>query len=323
MQLNHKNNLAKAPEPSQGLPLIAILGPTAAGKTALSLALADKFHGEIVSADSRQVYRGMDIGTAKPTAEEQRRVPHHLLDVANPDEPFTLSEYQQRSFAAIADIHARGRLPFLVGGSGLYVRAVLEGLSIPRVAPDAARRAELERSDAVSLHARLQQLDPSAAAKIDLRNKRRVIRALEVFETTGQPISVQQTSDAPGYRVLRIGVTLPREKLYERINLRVDQMITAGLVAEVRGLLARGYAADAPAMTGLGYRQIELYLRGSVSLEEAVRLLKRDTRRFVHHQYSWFRLNDARIRWFDLSVSSEADVRAVVEEFLAGGDAWV
>jgi tRNA dimethylallyltransferase len=298
--------------------LVALLGPTAAGKTALSILLAEKFHGEVVSADSRQVYRGMDIGTAKPSADEQRRVRHHLLDVVNPDEPFTLSEYQQLAYSAIADIHVRGQVPFLVGGSGLYVRAVLEGLSIPRVAPDAARRAELERADAASLYARLLDLDPSAAAKIDVANKRRVIRALEVFETTGQPISAQQTREAPGYRVLRIGLTLPRDELYRRINARVDQMIAAGLVGEVSGLLGRGYTLDAPAMSGLGYRQIELYLRGTISLEEAVRLIKRDTRRFVHHQYSWFRLNDARIRWFDLSVSTETDIIAAVEEFLSG-----
>ena len=323
MQLNPDNSPAKAPALSQGFPVIAILGPTAAGKTALSIQLAEKFRGEIISADSRQVYRGMDIGTAKPTADERRRVRHHLIDVVNPDELFTLSEYQRLAYAAIADIHARGRVPFLVGGSGLYVRAVLEGLSIPRVAPDSAHRAELERVDADSLYARLRQLDPNAAAKIDLRNKRRVIRALEVFESTGQPFSEQQTRQAPDYRILRIGVTMPREQLYRRINERVDQMIGAGLVDEVRGLLARGGFAEAPAMSGLGYRQIELFIRGSIPLEEAVRLLKRDTRRFVHHQYSWFRLDDAHIRWFDLSVPSGEEIQALVEAFLSASDATV
>lgn len=302
-------------------PLIAIVGPTAVGKTALSIKLAEEFRGEIASADSRQVYRGMDIGTAKPTADERRRVRHHLLDMVSPDQPFTLAEYQHHAYAAIAHIHARGLVPFLVGGSGLYVRAVLEGLSIPRVAPDHVRRKELERADAASLYARLQQFDPLAATKIDPRNKRRVIRAIEVCETTGKPISAQQTRDAPNYRVLRIGLTLPREELYRRINARVDQMIAAGLVDEVRGLSARGYSADVPAMSGLGYRQIELYLRGSISLEEAVRLLKRDTRRFVHHQYSWFRLDDARIRWFDSSIADDAEIRAAVAAFLSGGDA--
>lgn len=297
--------------------LIAILGPTAVGKTALSLKLAEEFRGEIVSADSRQVYRGMDIGTAKPTADEQRRVRHHLLDVVNPDETFTLSEYQHRAYTAIADIHARRFVPFLVGGSGLYVRAVLEGLSIPRVAPDHARRKELECESPAKLYARLQQIDPVAAEKIDPRNKRRVIRAIEVCETTGKPISEQQKREEPDYRVLRVGLTLPREELYRRINVRVDGMINAGLVDEVRGLLDRGYSADVPAMSGLGYRQIELYLRDDVSLDEAVRLLKRDTRRFVHHQYSWFRLDDARIHWFDLTISNYANVRDLVVRFLA------
>jgi tRNA dimethylallyltransferase len=297
-------------------PLIAILGPTAVGKTALAIQLAREFLGEIVSADSRQVYRGMDIGTAKPSAEERRAVPHHLLGVVNPDEPFTLAEYQRLAYAAIADIHARGCVPFLVGGSGLYVRAVLEGLAIPRVAPNPARRAELEREDTAALYTRLQQLDPTAAARIDPRNTRRVIRALEVCEVAGKPISELQTYNAPNYRVLRIGLTMPREMLYERINARVDQMLATGLVDEVRGLLARGYAADSPSMSGLGYRQIALHVQGKAPLEEAVRLLKRDTRRFVHHQYSWFRLDDARIRWFDISMTRYEEIREVVARFL-------
>ncbi len=301
---------------TQTKPLIAIIGPTAVGKTHLSLALAEEFHGEIVSADSRQVYRGMDIGTAKPTAEEQRRIPHHLIDVVNPNEPFTVAQYQQQAYTVIAAIQARGRVPFLVGGSGLYVRAVLEGLIIPRVAPNLDRRQELERQEAAILYPRLQQLDPIAAAKIDPRNKRRVIRAIEVCESAGKPISALQTRRAPEYRVLRIGLTLPREELYRRINARVDEMIAAGLVDEVRGLLERGYPIDTPAMSGLGYRQMALYVRGEATLEEAKRLLKRDTRRFVHHQYSWFRPDDVRIRWFDLSQATYEDIRKVVSEFL-------
>ncbi len=303
--------------------LIAILGPTAVGKSALALKLAEEFRGEIVSADSRQVYRGMDIGTAKPTRAERARVPHHLLDVVALDEPFTLAQYQQLAYAAIADIHARGKIPFLVGGSGLYVRAVLDGLTIPRVAPDPARRAQLEREEGAVLYARLQELDASAAAKIDPRNRRRVIRALEVIEATGGAISAQQQTAPPDYRILRIGLTLPRAQLYARINARVDAMLAAGLVEELRGLLppsippTRGEEKGG-ALSGLGYRQIALYVRGQVDLEEAVRLLKRDTRRFVHHQYSWFRLNDARIGWFDVTEDRYADVRARVEEFLRG-----
>jgi len=287
------------------------------GKSDLALQLAQEFHGEIVSADSRQVYRGMDIGTAKPTPDEQRLVPHHLIDLVNPDEPFTLADYQQRAYAVIDAIHARGNIPFLVGGSGLYVRAVLDGLTIPRVEPDRARRAELDREDAATLYARLKECDPLAAAKIDPRNKRRVIRALEVCERTGKPISELQTQRAPNYRILRIGLTMPRAQLYERINARVDAMIANGLVDEVRGLIARGYSPDLPAMSGLGYRQIVAYLNGSISLDEAVRLLKRDTRRFVHHQYTWFRLNDERIHWFDVSTDSIEKIRETVRQFLS------
>lgn len=300
-------------------PLIAIIGPTAVGKTALAIQLAEEFRGEIVSADSRQVYRGMDIGTAKPTADERRRVLHHLLDVVNPGESFTLAQYQQLAYAAIAEIHTRAKVPFLVGGSGLYVRAVLEGLCIPRVAPDPARRQELEREDAAVLYARLQQLDPLAAAKIDPRNKRRVIRAIEVCESTDKPISALQSRNAPNYHVLRIGLTLPRGELYRRIDARVDQMIAAGLVAEVSALIARGCDLDTPAMSGLGYRQIALYVKGEATLEEATRVLKRDTRRVVHHQYSWFRLDDVRIRWFDVSTPRYAEIRGAVAKFLRGG----
>ncbi|MBI4789928.1 MAG: tRNA (adenosine(37)-N6)-dimethylallyltransferase MiaA [Chloroflexi bacterium] len=297
--------------------LVAIVGPTAVGKTALAIQLAEEFRGEIVSADSRQVYREMDIGTAKPTSTERRRVPHHLLDLVNPGEAFTLAQYQHRAYAIIAEIHARGNVPLLVGGSGLYVRAILEGLDIPRIAPDPARRAELEREPSPMLYARLQQLDPVAAAKIDPRNKRRIIRALEVSQAAGQPISELQTRRAPNYRTLRLGLTLPRDELYRRINARVDQMMEAGLVAEVRALMAQGYGLETPSMSGLGYRQIAAYVRGEATLEEAVRLLKRDTRRFVHHQYSWFRLDDPRIHWFDVSQASYADMRAEVARFLA------
>ena len=298
--------------------LVAILGATAVGKSALALRLAREFRGEIVAADSRQVYRGMDIGTAKPSAAEQQRVPHYLIDVVNPNEPFTLAEYQYLACAAIAHIHARGNVPFLVGGTGLYVRAVLEGLSIPRVAPNLERRIELEREGALLLYARLQRLDPLAASKIDPRNKRRVIRALEVCEAAGKPISELQKLNAPNYRVLRIGLTMPRNEIYKRINARVDQMIADGLIGEVRALLAHGSSADLPAMSGLGYRQIAAYLNGLSTREEAIHSLKRDTRRFVHHQYSWFRLDDVRIRWFDPATASEAVISEMVGQFLRG-----
>jgi len=298
--------------------LVAIVGPTAVGKSALAVRLAQKFRGEIVSADSRLVYRGMDIGTAKPTRAERGDIAHHLIDLVNPDEAFSLADYQHHAYATIAAIHARGHTPILVGGSGLYVRAVLEGLALPRVAPNPAHRAELERLDAHTLYARLQQLDPVAATRIDPRNTRRVIRAIEVCEASGKPISALQTRAAPDYNVLRIGLTLPREKLYERINARVDAMMDAGLVDEVRGLIERGYSTELPAMSGLGYRQIALYVTGGAPLAEAVRLLKRDTRRFVHHQYSWFRLDDERIHWFDVSSPRDAEIAELVARHLRG-----
>lgn len=267
----------------------------------MSIELAELIGGEIVSADSRQIYRGMDIGTAKATAEEQARVPHHLLDVVEPDDALTLAEYQARAYRAIAEIAARGRVPLLVGGTGQYVAAVLEGWRIPEVAPQEALRAELgawaEARGSEALHARLAELDPLAAAKIDHRNVRRVIRALEVCLTTGRPISELQGKDPPPFRVTKIGVTRPRPELYERIDRRVDAMIAAGLVDEVRGLVARGYGWELPAMTGLGYRQIGQFLSGEVGLDEAIRLIKHGTRRFVQQQYNWFRLEDAGIRW--------------------------
>ncbi len=284
-------------------PLLAIVGPTAAGKTALSLELAEALGGEIVSADSRQIYRGMDIGSAKATPAEQARVPHHLLDLVEPDQVLTLAEYQRLAYRVIDAIHARGRLPLLVGGSGQYVAAVLEGWRIPEVAPQPDLRerlaADATAHGAEALHARLAALDPAAAARIDHRNVRRVIRALEVCLVAGRPISELQGKEPPPYRIQRIGVTRPRPVLYERIDARVDAMIEAGLVDEVQRLADAGYDWNLPAMTGLGYRQIGLYLRGEAALDEAVALVKQATRRFVQQQYNWFPLDDPAIRWLD------------------------
>lgn len=298
-------------------PLLALVGPTAVGKSELALRLAETLpaHGsavELVSADSRQIYRGMDLATAKPTLAEQRRVPHHLIDIVDPDQELTLADYQSRAYAAIDAIFARGNLPFLVGGTGLYVRAVVEGYNIPRVPPDPARRAELERQPAVELYSRLQTLDPTAAETILPNNTRRIIRALEVIEATGRPISQQQTRQPPPFAVHQIGLSLPRPLLYERLDARIDRMMAQGLVDEVRGLVARGYAFTLPSMTGLGYREIGGFLRGELSLSEAVQLLKRNTRKFIRHQANWFRPTDPRIRWFDLSVSSYDEVRTAV-----------
>jgi tRNA dimethylallyltransferase len=261
--------------------------------------------GEIISADSRQIYRGLDIGTAKPTREEQATAAHHLIDVIDPDQTLGVAEYQALAYTAINDVLSRGCTPFLVGGSGQYVHAVVKGWNMPHVPPDQQLRAELtaeaNHSGAEAFHARLAAVDPAAAARIDYRNVRRVIRAMEVYLKTGVPISQQQRAQPPPYHVLQIGLTMPRETLYARIDARVDRMMAEGLLAEVQNLAAHGYGFDLPSMSGLGYRQLGQYLAGRIDLDEAVHLIKRETRRFVRQQYTWFRLNDPAIHWIDAS----------------------
>lgn len=303
-----------------GRPLVAIVGPTAVGKTALALRLAQDLSVEVVSADSRQVYRYMDIGTAKPTAQQRQQVRHHLVDVVDPDEAFTLAQYQELAYSAIDDMLSRHRIPLLVGGTGLYVEAVLEGLSIPHVAPDRELRAQLEaQADSQGyevLHERLRELDPEAAERIDARNVRRVIRALEVCIRTGKPISCLQVRSPPPYRILRVGLTMPRDRLYARIDERIDRMMDAGLLEEVQSLIERGYGLDLPSMSGLGYRQIGMYLGAEVSLDEAVALIKRHTRRLVRRQANWFRSDDTRITWFNVSEPMYEAILASVQRFV-------
>ncbi len=273
-------------------PLIAIIGPTAVGKTALAIAMARRIGGEIVSADSRQIYRYMDIGTAKPSAAE-RAAPHHLIDIRDPDEAFSLATYQELAGATIAAITARGRIPLLVGGTGQYLAAVLEGWQIPRVAPQPALRAALEREaaeqGAAALHARLAAVDPLAAAQIAPSNVRRVVRALEVYLVTGQPISAQQTREPPPYQIRTIWLTRPRDELYARADARVDAMLAAGLVEEVARLRAAGYAWELPSMSSLGYIQFRPYFEGTASLADCVARLKFDTHHFIRRQAAWFR----------------------------------
>lgn len=300
-------------------PLVALLGPTAVGKTELSLTLCRAFQGEIVCADSRQIYRRMDIGTAKPTPQERAVVPHHLFDICNPDETLTLSQYQQLAYTTIDQIHARGHVPFLVGGSPLYLRAVVEGLRIPEVPPNPTLRAELEavaeEQGWEALFRRLQTLDPATAARTDGKNVRRVVRALEIFLTTGRPKVELEGKDPPPYRMLRIGLDRPREGLYERIDQRAEAMARGGLIDEVRALLHAGYDASLPALSSLGYREFSAYLRDEMTLEEALEKLKTETHRYVRHQYTWFRRMD-NIVWFDLEQSTVADVVAHVGRFL-------
>jgi tRNA dimethylallyltransferase len=300
--------------------VLVIVGPTAVGKTALSLQLGQAWGGEIISADSRQIYRYMDIGTAKATPAERALLPHHLIDVVAPDEELTLAHYQRLAAEAIESVWRRGRLPLLVGGTGLYVQALLEGWTIPEVSPDLDLRARLtaeaQRAGYAALHATLATVDPLAAQRIDARNVRRVIRALEVYYCTGQPISALQQKSPPGYRVLKIGLTMARAALYARIDARVDRMMAQGLEGEVRGLVARGYPDTLPSMSGLGYRQMGQYLRGKVTFDEAVALIKHHTRRFVRQQYTWFRLDDTSIHWLDMACLDVVSLEALVRSFL-------
>jgi len=285
--------------------VIAIVGPTAVGKSELALHLAQYFPLEIISADSRQVYRYMDIGTNKPSLVERAAVPHHVIDVVEPDEDFSLAMYHQLAIEALKAIKQKGKLSLLVGGSGLYVWSLVEGWKIPEVPPDQKLRRQLEaraeQEDSQSLYRELQDIDPVAAAKINPSNIRRIIRALEIYHATGQPPSQLQRKEAPAFSVLTIGLTQERSELYRKIDWRVDKMIQRGLVEEVEQLLKRGYSSSLPSMSGIGYKQIGQFLRGEMTLPEAIDKIKYETHRLARHQYAWFRLSDSRIRWFDVS----------------------
>jgi len=301
-------------------PLIAIVGPTALAKSKLALNLAQGFDGEIVSADSRQVYRYMDIGTAKPSLEERSLVRHHVIDVVDPDDDFSLALFHQLANRALKAISRGGKIPFLVGGSGLYIWSLLEGWSLPQVPPhpelrrNLQARAQAEGSDV--LYEELQGLDPVAAERIDPKNVRRVIRALEVYQATGKPFSQLQQKQPPPFQILIIGLTAERDELYRRIDSRVDDMIKRGLVDEVKGLLQRGYSLSLPSMSGLGYKQIGMFLQGELDLGSAVQNIKYETHRFARHQYAWFRLSDQRIHWFDVKHKYEELVEELISRFM-------
>lgn len=312
---------AEPPLPEeQRSPLIIILGPTAVGKSEIAIQLAERLNGEIVSADSRLLYRGMDIGTAKPSPEERQRVPHHLIDVADPDQVWSLALFQREAHRIIGEIHARGHLPFLVGGTGQYLRAITEGWEVPEAAPNPCLRQALERwaneITPLGLHARLAKLDPEAAVQIDPRNLRRTVRALEVILSTGRRFSVQRQRGSPPYRVLMLGLHLPRAELYKRIDARIQSMLQAGLVEEVRSLLERGYSPDLPTMSAIGYREIILYLQGKFSLEEAVAQIKRRTRIFVRHQANWFKRDDPHIHWFEAGPQVVNQMESLIRNWL-------
>ncbi len=298
---------------------VAIVGPTASGKTAVACELAERLGAEIISADSMAVYRGMDIGTAKPTSSERARAVFHLIDVADPDEPFTVVDFQERAVAVIDELLGRGRLPLIVGGTGLYIRAVLDGLNIPGPEPDPEVRERLRREaeelGSEAMHSRLAEVDPETAARLHPNNTRRVIRALEVYEQSGRPMSeiLRATKAPPRYPdALEFGLTMDRETLYRRVEERVDLMIAQGLVDEVAGLLEKDYTTEAPAMQGLGYKEIAAYLQGKCDLAGAVDLLKQSTRRFAKRQYTWFRA-DARIHWINIDALSATEAASIIE----------
>lgn len=291
-------------------PLLVLCGPTAVGKTAAAIVLAERLGAEIVCADSRTLYRRMDIGTAKPTPAQQARVPHHLLDIADPGQAVTLADYGDRATQAIRGIRTRGRVPILAGGTGLYIRAIVDGYTIPKVPPDETLRQRLEaleRATPGALHRRLNDVDPVAAARIHPRNTRRIIRALEVFEHTGAPFSTLQRRADSQPDAVQIALTVDRSVLYRRIDERVDAQLAVGLLDEVRKLLAHGYAPSLPALQSLGYKEMIEHLQGRVALDEAARRLKRNTRRFAKRQYTWFR-RDTRIRWLDVDEWSPEEV---------------
>jgi tRNA dimethylallyltransferase len=294
--------------------LLVICGPTATGKTDLAIALARHVGGEIVNADSRQVYRYMDIGTAKPTPAQRAAAPHHLLDVVDPDEPFALAVYLERAHHAIAGILARRSLPIVVGGTGLYVRALVQGFAVPRVPPDPRLRAELEAlaeaEGSPALLARLRRSDPPTAATIDARNPRRLIRAIEVVEATGVSFAAQRMA-RPRYDALVLGLTADRALLYERADRRVDAMMAVGLLDEVAALYARGFSPDLPALSGLGYRQLGEHLRGVRTLDDAVQATKRATHGFMRRQLTWFR-REPGIHWLD-SAHDDVVAQAIVQ----------
>jgi tRNA dimethylallyltransferase len=301
--------------------LVVIAGPTAVGKTSLSIELAGQFDGEVVNADSRYLYRGINIGVAKPSDAERKGVPHHLIDILDPWEEMSLPLFQQRANVAIGSVHSRSKLPFLVGGTPLYINAVIEGWRIPEVPPDPGFRQRLEaladREGIEPLVARLVRVDPEAAARTG-PNLRRIIRALEIHKATGRPMSEIQGKGPRPYDTLELGLWMPRPALFAAIDKRVDDQIAAGLVEEARGLLDQGVDPRSPAFSSLGYRQLLPFFEGRESLEQAIERIKFDTHRYVRHQETWLKRNERLIRIDVTETGWRARCAALVQEFVEG-----
>jgi tRNA dimethylallyltransferase len=302
------------------IPLVVILGPTAVGKSEIAIQLAERFNGEIVSADSRLFYRGMDIGTAKPTVDDRLRVPHHLIDVADPDEVWSLAVFQREANKAISTIYENHYLPFLVGGTGQFIRSITEGWAIPTVKPNPRLRQVLnqwlEKMEPAELHTKLAVLDPQAASSIDPTNIRRTIRAMEVIFTSGKRFSDQKARGVRLFNPLLLGLTCPRAELYQRIDERITTMINSGFIDEVSRLLKNGYSPSLPTLSAIGYQEIITYLHGEITLDEAIRLMKHRTRVFVRRQANWFKENDPDIHWFQISTGAITAMEELVVKWL-------
>ena len=308
--------------------LLVIVGPTGTGKSSLALQLAEKHNGEIVSADSRQIYTGMDIGTGKEIENTHikiqkfknrwvvNEIPIHLYDVITPDKTFSVAAYQQIAYEAINGIISRGKTPFLVGGTGLYIRAVVEGMKIPKIAPDLKLRAKLESRSLASLAAELEKVDPETADNIDKLNPRRIIRALEIYYISGESLSKLKGKYTIQYNTLKIGLTSERKYLYERVDNQVEEWFEQGFIEEVKSLFAKGNRENLTSMTSLGYRQVGMYLRGRISLDEAKQRIKWELHNYIRAQLTWFR-KEPHISWFDISAEDfKKEISNLIDEWI-------
>jgi len=306
---------ANARNTPRKLKVVVILGPTASGKSALALKSAKEFGGVIISADSRQIYRGMNIATDKTPSLARKNIPHYMIDIINPNGDFNLALYQRTVYNLLGHLKQKNRwrarpiIPFLVGGTGLYIQSIVDGFQVPDVVPDRDLRKKLERKSLNSLVKRLKKLDPEI--NIDFKNRRRVIRALEVTLKSGRPLSKQREKLKPDIEFLQIGLKVPRQKLYRRINERVNEMLRKGLMEETKQLLSKGYNFSLPAFSAIGYREMKDYLEGKLTLEIALNKIKKASRNFAKRQMTWFK-KDKRIKW----VKTEAGARRLIKKFL-------
>jgi tRNA dimethylallyltransferase len=308
------------------IPLIVILGPTGVGKSKIAIQLAEKFNGEIVSADSRLFYRGMDIGTAKPTLEERQRIPHHLIDVARPDDTWSLGIFQKEAYKVIKNVSDRKHLPFLVGGTGQFIHSIIEGWNIPSVTPNPYMREALtqwaNRIGSVELHKKLAIIDPHAAMRIDPGNQRRTIRALEVILSTGKLYSDQKKRGDLLFHSFVLGLTCPRLELYQRIDERIHRMINSGFIEEVERLLDLGYSPELPTLSAIGYSEIVAYIQGKISLDDAILIMKRRTRILIRRQANWFKENDSKINWFQIGQGMLDVMESMITDWLISNNYW-